>query len=303
MTKGSFILGCFNSLLVTANTLLVLLLIPFTLLKIMFPVKGIRLFCNKAMVIISNQWIDNNSKVLTRQKTQIEISGDVENLSLEKSYLVISNHQSWADIVILQYLFNRKIPFLRFFLKRELIWVPLLGFAWWALDFPFMKRYSKEYLKKHPEMKGKDYETTRKACEKFKELHVSVINFLEGTRFTHEKHKNRNSRFQYLLNPKAGGIALVMSSMGDYINNILNITIVYPGNHNPPKFWDLLSGNIPAVKVHIEEMRVPPELIHGNYEEDDAFRQNFQEWVNQLWISKDQNITRMKGVQQTGSND
>ena len=42
-----------------------------------------------------------------------------------------------------------------------------MGFAWWALDYPFLYRHSAEYLKEHPEQKGKDFEATRKACEKF----------------------------------------------------------------------------------------------------------------------------------------
>src|SRR5579863_10046354 len=87
-------------------------------------------------------------------------------------YLVLSNHQSWVDIPVLQRTFNRRIPFLKFFLKQQLKWVPVLGLAWWALDFPFMQRYSKETLEQHPELRGKDKEATRIACERFRDLPV-----------------------------------------------------------------------------------------------------------------------------------
>jgi 1-acyl-sn-glycerol-3-phosphate acyltransferase len=124
-------------------------------------------------MVLGSAWIRLNSLILhltqnLEIRLDIEDEGGWENFSTRNSYLVISNHRSWADILILQHLFNGRIPFLKFFLKKELIWVPLLGVAWWALDFPFMKRYSKEYLEKHPERRGKDIETTRKYCKKFK---------------------------------------------------------------------------------------------------------------------------------------
>ncbi len=64
----------------------------------------------------------------------------VDSLHQRGWYLVSSNHQSWVDILVLQRIFHGRIPFLKFFLKQELIWVPVIGLAWWALDFPFMKR-------------------------------------------------------------------------------------------------------------------------------------------------------------------
>ena len=109
------------------------------------------------------------------------------------------------------------VPFLKFFLKKELIWVPILGIAWWALDFPFMKRYSAAVLKKRPHLRGKDIEITRQACKKFKSLPVSIMNFVEGTRFTREKHDKQKSPFTHLLKPKAGGIGFVLSTMGEQL--------------------------------------------------------------------------------------
>jgi len=205
--------------------------------------------------------------------------------------MVLSNHQSWVDIVALQMIFNRRIPILKFFIKQELIKVPLLGFAWWALDFPFMKRYSAEFLKKNPHLKGKDIEITRRACEKFKTTPVSVMNFVEGTRYTLKKHDRQKSPYRHLLKPKAGGTGFVFSIMGSSIRSILNVTIVYP--HGDTNFWHYLCGRVQDIRIHIEQMPLTDDLV-GDYENDGEYRKHFQKWVNELWEKKDLQIERMK---------
>ena len=260
----------------------------FVLIKLIVPYKGFRHRISLVLIFIANAWIECNSFIFQiTHKVKWDVQG-VENLSPENSYLVVSNHRSWADIFVLQHIFKRHIPFLKFFLKQELIWVPLLGIAWWALDFPFLKRYSRQFLQKHPELRGKDMAATRKSCEKFKNHPVSVMNFLEGTRFTFEKHKRQNSPFQHLLVPKAGGVALVLSCMGEYLANVIDVTIVYPDNQPPVHFWDLLTGNIPRITVKVRALPLPEDVVGRNYEEDKAYREMVQQWVNRLWSDKDQ---------------
>ena len=174
---------------------------------------------------------------------------------------------------------------MKFFLKRELIWVPVMGLAWWALDFPFLRRHSVEYLKKYPEQKGKDFATTRKACEKFAHTPTSVMNFLEGTRFTKAKQARQQSPYQYLLRPKAGGIALALSVLGEKFHSLLDITIVYPDGI--PTFWEFLCGKVQRITVRIAQVELPPNILRGDYEGDQKFRAEFQQWVLQLWQEKD----------------
>jgi 1-acyl-sn-glycerol-3-phosphate acyltransferase len=192
----------------------------------------------------------------------------------------------------MQHVLNGKIPFLKFFLKQELIWVPLMGIAWWALDFPFMKRFSSDYLRKHPEMKGKDLETTRIACEKFKYTPVTVFNFLEGTRLTPQKHERQQSPYRNLLKPKAGGMGFVLGAMGEQMHTMLDISIIYPKGDN--SFWALLSGRIKKITVHIETIPLPAEYLGKDYMNDTAFSDSFRQWVTDLWTAKDQRIDRMK---------
>ena len=266
-------------------------LFVLALVKLILPVRAIRRVCSRALIVIAESWIGVNSRMFewfTRTRWQL---GGLANLRYDGNYLVLCNHQSWVDIPVLQKIFNRRIPFLRFFLKSQLIWVPLLGPAWWALDFPFMKRYSKQTLAAHPELQGKDMEATRHACERFRHMPVSVMNFVEGTRFMPAKHAAQSSPYRHLLRPKAGGVAFVLDAMGDALHAILDVTIVYPGG--PGTMMDLIAGRIRDIRVQVRELPITDEL-RGHYETDAAFRARFQNWVNALWADKDARIGQMR---------
>ncbi|HKR77683.1 MAG TPA: acyltransferase [Rhodanobacter sp.] len=278
-------------LLLVLNVLLhVLPLFALTLAKLLLPLAGFRRVCSRGLVAIAESWIGVNNvlfDLFTRIRWQVE---GLDGLCRDANYLVLANHQSWVDIPVLQKILNRRIPFLRFFLKSQLIWVPLLGPAWWALDFPFMKRYSRETLAKHPELQGKDREATRRACAKFRQLPVSVMNFVEGTRFTPAKHDAQGSPYRHLLRPRAGGVAFVLDAMGDGLQAILEVAIVYPGG--PCSLSDLIAGRLREVRVSLRQRPIEPGL-RGDYEGDEAFRQYFQAWINALWREQDARIGRL----------
>ena len=284
--------GIIASTLLLINVLFwVTLLMALLLLSKVIPVSAIRKVISRMMTGVAICWVYCNSGWMRlTQKMDWDIRLP-EGLDKHGWYFVVSNHQSWVDILLLQHTLKGRAPFLKFFLKQELIKVPIMGAAWWALDFPFMKRYSKAYLEKHPEMRGIDLETTRQACEKFKEIPTSVVNYLEGTRFTQHKHEKQQSPFKYLLKPKSGGMAFAMSAMGDQFKSIIDVTIHYPDGI--PTFWDFLQGKMKRCTVLVEEKPIPEELRHGDYENDEAFRQSFQQWVQQLWQAKDQSLTEL----------
>ena len=274
------------STLLHSSTLFVM-----ALLKWLLPFKPIRKRLSWLLIKIAESWVTFNSWLIdVVTPTKFIITG-MESLKYEGWYLVISNHQSWVDIPVLQKIFNRRIPFLKFFLKDQLIWVPFLGLAWWALDFPFMKRYSKAFLEKNPQLQGKDIEATRKACERFKHEPVSVMNFVEGTRFTSAKHQQQASPFKDILKVKAGGIAFVLDTMGENIKSILDVTIVYSDRR--PGLFDLLAGRIRHIQIDVVEREIKPEMI-GDYENDAVFRTRFQAWLNSVWQEKQKTIERLK---------
>ena len=241
---------------------------------------------------IGEFWIDINSRIFhAANKTRWDVTG-LDNLKRNQWYLVMSNHQTWVDIPAIQALLNRRIPFLKFFIKQELVWFPFLGIAWWAMDMPLMKRYSKSYLAKYPEKKGLDLEITRTACEKFRDTPTTVMNFIEGTRFSEEKKRKRNSPYKYLLPPRAGGIALALSSMGDMFDAILDITIVYPGD--PPDFWTLFCGEFDHITIQIEQRPVEDWMLSGDYSNDREYRSRFHQWLTNAWQEKDKRIEKVK---------
>jgi 1-acyl-sn-glycerol-3-phosphate acyltransferase len=204
---------------------------------------------------------------------------------------VVSNHRSWVDILVLQAVFNRRIPFLKFFLKQQLIWVPFLGLAWWALDFPFMRRYTAAHLAQHPEDRGKDLEATRRACEKFRLIPTSVMNFVEGTRFTPAKHAAMKSPYRHLLPPRAGGVSFVLSAMGGMLHSKLDVTIAY--TTGTPTLWDLCCGRVGRVIVDVRRRPIEAWLSAGDYSEDPAFRARFQAWLAAVWTEKDALLERL----------
>ena len=219
-------------------------------------------------------------------RTQWKITG-VEHLDKQHSYLLISNHQGFLDILVLQKILDRHIPQLRYFMKKQLIWMPIVGQACWVLGYPFMQRHSKNYLKKHPEQRNKDLETTRKICERFKGTPITLVNYVEGSRFTLAKKRKQHSPFKHLLKPKAGGVAFVLSAMQGQIDTILNTTVIYSAPKNIT--WTFLKGQMRSITVHVEAIKIPEDL-HGNYQNDQQFRIHFQEWLNQLWQEKDEFI-------------
>ncbi|HDS1817531.1 TPA: acyltransferase [Pseudomonas putida] len=285
--------GILTTLLLLLNTVVMICpLMVFALLKLVLPGRG-RDYASAAVMWFAETWSEIDKAIFALCiPTQWDIRG-VERLRKDTSYLAVSNHQTWVDIPALIESLNRRTPFFKFFLKKELIWVPLLGLAWWGLDYPFMKRYSKAFLDKHPELKGKDLEITKAACELFKRQPVTVVNYLEGTRFTEAKRQEQQSPYRYLLKPKAGGVAFVLAALGEQLDALLDVTIVYPGNQ-APGFWDLLNGSISRVIIDIQVRELDPALWEGDYENDPAFRQTVQAWVNQLWLEKDQRIEQLR---------
>ena len=282
--------GCLAFLCYVINTLFWIFPILFFSFLKLIPLNILTNVFSKLLDGCASGWVSVNGLIeKVFHPTHVHLSGNL-NLKKHDWYMVIANHQSWVDILILQRVLNHKIPFLKFFLKKELIYVPVLGLAWWALDFPFMRRYTTAQVKKNPKLKGKDIEITRKACEKFKHKPVSVMNFVEGTRFTKQKHDKQNSPFQNLLRPKAGGMAFTLATMGDCMNTLIDVTIYYP--EQTPTFWQYISGQVHDVYVHIEQAPIGTEL-KGDYVNDRAFKQSFQQVLSDRWEQKDQILSQL----------
>jgi len=268
--------------------------IPIFLLaivKFLLPIDGLRRSLTRVLMRLGENWISVNSALMATGASIDWQARGLETLRKDGWYLVMVNHQTWVDILVLQKVFNRRIPFLKFFIKQQLIWFPLLGIAWWAMDMPFMKRHSPSYLAKNPHMKGKDLETTRRACEKFCDTPTSVINFVEGTRFSEAKRKARKSPYLHLLPPRAGGFAIAMGSMGSLFDAILDVTMLYPAG--PAQFWDMCCGTHVPVTIDVRKRPIDEWLRSGDYENDREFRRRVHRWLGEIWQEKDELLQQM----------
>lgn len=285
--------GCCAAAVLVVNTLVfVTAMVPFALAKLIAPVTPVRHVTDRVLNAIAGAWIAVNCAWMAAvARTRWDVRG-IDGLRPRGWYLVSSNHASWVDILVLQKVFNRRIPLLKFFLKQELIWVPVIGLAWWALDFPFLKRG-------RGGASGQvDLATTRRACERFKLVPTSVISFVEGTRFTRAKHAAQRSPYAHLLKPKAGGMSIALVTMGDRFDALLDVTLHYP--EGIPTFWDLLSGRVHAVTVCVQSRPIPAALLQAEAQRDPKFRAGVQAWIDSMWAEKDRLLAELAGAHPRG---
>ena len=294
--QGSALRGVVTLKLMVLNVLFwvpVLLAVAFA--RLLVPSPAWRAWTGLRMSAIAEAWISGNCAIFRVMNVLHVEARDDSPLDPREWYLVVSNHQSWVDILVLQQMFNRRIPLLKFFLKQELIWVPLLGLAWWALEFPFMRRHSSAYLAAHPEARGQDLAATRKACERFATLPTSVMVFVEGTRFTQAKRIALKSPYRHLLPPRAGGVAFVLAAMGGLLRSMLDVTIAY--SDASPSLWDLCCGRLGPVRLTVQRRPIEPWTTAGEYAEDADFRRRFQAWLGGIWLEKDHRLDELMNLE------
>jgi len=281
-----------GAVLIASTVAAFTLFIPFMLLKLLVPIAAFRRACTENLFAIARHWATFN-RVVYRLMYPVAWEIDVRGtLDPGRSYLLVCNHQSIIDILLVFDQFHRRTPPLCFFLKRELMWMPVIGLACWAMDFPFMKRHSREELARHPELKGEDLKTTREFCARFRDQPITVVNFAEGTRFSEAKRLAQPSPHRHLLRPKSAGLSFTLAAMGEQFDGIIDVTIAYrPSRY--PIVWSFLTGEQSDLAIHIDVRPLPAALLAGDYQDDPAFRERFQSWVNALWARKDARLERM----------
>ncbi len=236
--------------------------------------------------IIVHYWNYGNDFIFwLTQGTQWEVSGEEVLGDKPEWIFVLSNHRSWVDIAVLFHALHRRAPYIKYFLKRQLRKVPVMGFCWEILDYPFLDRYTRAQLEENPDLAGKDLENIATACRKFNEYPVCVIAFPEGTRFSAKKHEYQESPFNHLLKPKAGGVSTALHVMRPKLNKIVDVSISY----DPPRvsFWDLVAGKLRRVRVDMREVPFPDDLLKLDPAVRESIRADYQEWLNAIWQEKD----------------
>lgn len=271
------------------------LMLPGVLLKLL-PVAPLRRLASRYCVWIATRWVGSNRLIfrgLHPRRSEPEFRAQPRP---GRSYLLISNHQSWADILLLFDAFHGRTPFARFFLKQELIFVPIIGLVCWAMDFPFMKRHSKEAIAANPALRNEDLETTRRACEIYRRQPVTLVNFLEGTRCTPAKRAEKQSPYRHLLRPKSAGLAFTLGAMGEQFDGVIDVTIAYRPTTRT-LVWSWLCGEQDQLAMQVDLLPIPPDLLRGDYDRDADYRARIQAWVNEIWVRKDARLEHMLGPQ------
>ncbi len=260
------------------------LLLTVSLVRLIFPLTnwkkittGILIHIGESCIYCNNLWIN----ILHRPKITIE---GFDFSDKTNWYIATSNHQSWADIFVLQYITNRKIPLLRFFMKDVLKWIPIVWVVGWSMNMPFLKRYSKEKLRRNPELRGKDVASMKKSFEDLSIYPGTVFSFAEGTRFSEKKQKEENSNFYKLLAPKAGGIAITLATM-PFIKNLIDFTIVYQSERRT--FWAFLCGEMSEIRIQAKLKKIPEDFFDRDYSNDEEYRKSIKVWLNDLWKEKE----------------
>ena len=274
-------------------TILSLWLVPLTIINIprIIPNKNLKIYLGSISNKMGSATVANITsalRILHKLEWDFQIPQDVNT---ETWYVAMSNHQSWADIFILLAAGHKKIPLIKFFMKKELQWIPIIYLVHKTIDMPFLNRHSRAQILANPELKRVDYENAKKAAKRFSRNPSSAFSFAEGTRFTSEKHSEQESPYYNLLKPKVGALAIALSGMPQ-VNTLIDFTVVYATQKRST--WDFLCGDLSKAKVVAKTYALPKNLKNRSFEEEDDYRKSFQAFVDEIWLEKQQTIKGLK---------
>jgi 1-acyl-sn-glycerol-3-phosphate acyltransferase len=182
--------------------------------------------------------------------------------------VIVVNHQTWFDIPILQHVVTGQGPILKFLIKRQLVWVPIVGWICYALNFPRLNRGGGESAKRQ------DFKAIKSASSEMLKERGALLIFAEGTRITEAKHRNQNSPYKNLLNPRPGGLKIALETM-PIDAPVVDITINYNGGET--NFWKCLHGANRNIAIYIEP--------HNAADIVDP-----REWLHECWKQKDERL-------------
>ena len=214
-----------------------------------------------------------------------------KDVNTDTWYIAMSNHQSWADIFILLAAGHKKIPLLKFFMKKELQWIPIIYLVHKTVDMPFLNRHSRAQIQANPELKKVDFENAKKAAKRFSRNPSTAFSFAEGTRFNLQKHSAQQSPYSNLLKPKVGALAIALSGMPQ-VNTLIDFTVVYETKKRST--WEFLCGQLNKAKVVAKTYTLPENLKNRSFEEEEDYRRDFQTFVDAIWSEKQQTIKDLK---------
>eukprot|EP00050_Salpingoeca_kvevrii_P012912 m.25622 g.25622 ORF g.25622 m.25622 type:complete len:369 (-) comp4460_c0_seq1:173-1279(-) len=138
-------------------------------------------------------------------------------------------------------------------LKKELRYIPVLGWSWWFLEYIFLQR-NWEHDRIH----------LRKSFQRLVDFPLAfwMVIFAEGTRFSKEKQQASAEHsklknlpvLKHVLYPRTKGWNLVIDELADHLDAVYSTTFAFPDH--PLTLHDLMERNPCEVQVFIERKPV-----------------------------------------------
>ena len=275
-----------SSVLAFGVLILVLISIPR-----MLPVNAVK----KYITAISNEignaivwFLKITLGFIHRPKWQIDYPA---NISTKSWYIGMSNHMSWADIFVLLFIGNYKLPLLKFFMKKELKWIPIIYLVHKTIDMPFLNRHKPGEAQNDPDLKARNFENARDAAKKFTRYPTTAFSFVEGTRYTETKNNIQLSPYDDLLKPKIGALVTAFSGM-PMVEELIDFTIIY----KTPKrsAWDFACGEMREAKIIIRSYKIPKFIKESDDMDSVKYKNQFRLFINDIWLEKQKLIKEQK---------
>ncbi len=188
--------------------------------------------------------------LLTRVLHGIRVEASGDPLPAAGSVLVIANHQQMTDICFLALLAvqNRAAGDLKWFVKRKVRYVPLLGWGMAFLDNLFVER---SWSRDRGSIEATFARLRRDGSR------VWVVLFAEGTRATvakiasSERHWRRKGRepASHVLPPHTRGFVATLTGLEGRLHAVCDLTIAYESG--VPSLWQFILGCAPSARVHV----------------------------------------------------
>lgn len=198
------------------------------------------------------------------------------HLDPEQPCVVICNHRSWCDVLVVQSLIAKTGPVITFLTKRELAFVPVFGIIVWAFHFPLLKRRARG-TQSEATRRESDRQRILAACIAVRHAPAAILTFAEGTRFSPAKHERMHSPYRHLLPPRPGGFTAIYDSLAGTDATVVDLTLDYAGEVT---FWRFLAG----------EARVSATATVWDWTELAA--RDRAAWLTQRWQMKDRQLSR-----------
>jgi 1-acyl-sn-glycerol-3-phosphate acyltransferase len=253
-----------SSLWVTANLLLgFAVLLPISIISWLIPLPAVSRCCTVTAdhiygiaVKLDTFWMQHILGI------ELVIKGKTNT---HQSPVVMCNHQSWFDIPLVQHVITGNGPIIKFLVKREIVWIPVIGWICLVLNFPRLRRG------KNNGTGESDFSIIRKASKGHGNDSGALLIFPEGTRFSEAKKVKQKTLYHHLLKPKAGGLRMIKQH-ASADTNLVDITINY--HQKNVHIWNCLRADPAKITITIE---------HYNLKEID----DIETWLNNRWLEKD----------------